>query len=83
LHRRRRAADALLIFLAPPSMQELLRRRTERHSESAEDMTARQRIAQREMELAPHFQHVVVNDDIERAAHEVLQIIQKAREAQT
>lgn len=80
---RRRAADALLIFLAPPSMQELLRRRTERHSESAEDMTARQRIAQREMELAPHFQHVVVNDDIERAAHEVLQIIQKAREAQT
>jgi guanylate kinase len=80
---RRRAADALLIFLAPPSMQELLRRRTERHSESAEDMTARQRIAQREMELAPHFQHVVVNDDIERAAHEVLQIIRNAREAQT
>jgi guanylate kinase len=35
------------------------------------------------MELAPHFQHVVVNDDIERAAHEVLQIIRKAREAQT
>ncbi len=80
---RRRASDALLIFLAPPSMKELLRRRTERHSESATDMTARQRIAQREMELAPHFQHVVVNDDLERAAREVLEIIRKARERQT
>ncbi len=64
-------------------MKELLRRRTERHSESATDMTARQRIAQREMELAPHFQHVVVNDDLERAAREVLEIIRKARERQT
>lgn len=80
---RRRAADALLVFLAPPSMNELLRRRTERHSESSEDMSARQRIAQREMELAPHFQHMVVNDDLERAAHEVVEIIRKAREGHT
>jgi guanylate kinase len=80
---RKRAPDALRIFLAPPSMQELLRRRTERHSESARDQKARQIIAKDEMALAPHFDHVVVNDNLERAVQEVLAIIRMARERQT
>jgi guanylate kinase len=80
---RKRAPDALRIFLAPPSMDELLRRRTERHTESAEDQSSRQRIANLEMALASHFDHVVVNDDVERAAREILAIIQAARQRQT
>jgi len=80
---RKRAPDALRIFLAPPNMDELLRRRTERHSESPLDQTARQRIAMDEMALAPHFDHVVVNDDLERAVQEVLAIIRLARERHT
>jgi guanylate kinase len=80
---RKRAPDALRIFLAPPSMDELLRRRTERHSENERDQAARQAIANREMELAAHFDHVVVNDDLERAVGEVLGIIQRARQRQT
>lgn len=80
---RKRAPDALRIFLAPPSMEELLRRRTERHSESDRDQAARQRIAQDEMALAPHFDRVVVNDDMERAAQEVLEIIRQARQRHT
>jgi guanylate kinase len=80
---RKRAPDALRIFLAPPSMDELLRRRTERHSESATDQTSRQVIAKHEMEIAGHFDHVVVNDDLERAVQEVLAIIRRARERQT
>lgn len=80
---RKRAPDALRIFLAPPSMEELLRRRTERHSESTQDQIARQMIANDEMALAPHFDHVVVNDDLERAVQEVLAIIRMARERQT
>jgi guanylate kinase len=80
---RKRAPDALRIFLAPPNMDELLRRRTERHSESPRDQTARQRIALDEMALAPHFDHVVVNDDLERAVQEVLAIIRLARERHT
>ena len=80
---RKRAPDALRIFLAPPSMDELLRRRTERHSENERDQAARQAIADREMELASHFDHVVVNDDLERAVGEVLAIIQQARQRQT
>ncbi len=80
---RKRAPDALRIFLAPPNMDELLRRRTERHSENPRDQTARQLIAQDEMELAPHFDHVVVNDDLERAVQEVLAIIRRVRERHT
>jgi guanylate kinase len=80
---RKRAPDALRIFLAPPSMDELQRRRIERHSESARDQAARHVIAEREMELASHFDHVVVNDDLDRAVGEVLAIIQKARSRQT
>ena len=80
---RGRAPDALRIFLAPPSMAELLRRRTERHSESARDQSARQLIATEEMALAPHFDHVVVNDDLERAVDEVLEIVRKSRQRHT
>jgi guanylate kinase len=80
---RKRAPDALRIFLAPPNMDELLRRRTERHSESPLDQTARQRIAQDEMALAPHFDHVVVNDSLDQAVNEVLAIIRRARDRQT
>jgi guanylate kinase len=35
------------------------------------------------MALAPHFDHVVVNDDLERAVGEVLEIIRLARQRQT
>jgi guanylate kinase len=80
---RKRSAEALRIFLAPPSMDELLRRRTERHTESAEDQSSRQRIANLEMALASHFDHVVVNDDVEHAARRILAIIQAARQRQT
>ncbi len=80
---RKRAPDALRIFLAPPSMDELLRRRTKRHSESPRDQASRQRIAEDEMALATHFDHVVVNDDLERAVREILEIIDRARERQT
>ena len=80
---RAKAADAVRIFLAPPSMDELMRRRTGRHSESPSDSRSRQAIALGEMELAPHFHHVVVNDDLERAAHDVLAIIRGSRPRHT
>ena len=80
---RNRAPDSLRIFLAPPSMDELLRRRTERHSEGAREGESRQRIAQAEMALASHFDHVVVNEDLDRTVGEVLSIIRAARGRQT
>jgi guanylate kinase len=80
---RRRLPDATFIFLAPPSMLELIRRTTQRQTESAEERSARQMIAETEMTFAPHYDHVVVNDDLDRAVGEVLSIIQAVRARQT
>ncbi len=53
--------DALLVFLAPPSMDELTRRLTSRGTEAEEAMKRRLREAEAEMEAAELFDHVVVN----------------------
>jgi guanylate kinase len=80
---RQRAKDALLIFVAPPSTEELVRRQTLRATESAEDRAARMRIAEHEMDYASNYDHVVVNDDLERVVAEILGIIREARQRQT
>ena len=53
--------DALLVFLAPPSMDELARRLTSRGTEEEEAMKRRLRGAEAEMKAAELFDHVVVN----------------------
>ena len=80
---RKLVPDALFIFIAPPSMEDLERRLEKRRTESAQDMAARREIAKTEMSYASHFDHVVINDDLDRAADEVLQVIREARERQT
>jgi guanylate kinase len=80
---RERAPDAVFIFIAPPSTQELARRQEARNSETSEDMALRRKIAIQEMENAKRYDHVVVNDELERAVAEVLAMIQKARESHT
>jgi guanylate kinase len=76
---RARRPDAVSIFISPPSMEELLRRRARRGSESPEEMEARQRLAEVEMAYAPHYDHVVVNDDAERAVGEIQSILERER----
>ena len=79
---REKMPEGVFIFLAPPSIDELIKRQIKRNTESVEDMEARRRIATREMEYAVRYDHVAVNDDIERAVKEVLDIIRDARERQ-
>jgi len=76
---RRLFPDALLIFLAPPSLEELTRRRAARGTESPAEIARRARDAETEMGYADQYDAVVVNDDVERAAHEVLALIQRRR----
>ena len=80
---RRLIPDAILIFVVAPSEGELERRQVERGSETKADLEARRRIAENEMTQAAHYDHVVTNDDVERAVDEILQVIRKARERQT
>jgi len=80
---RRRVPDAIFIFVVPPSVDELVRRQVKRNTETSQDMEARREIAEREMEYSRRYDHVVVNDELERAVAQILAIIQKARESQT
>ena len=80
---RSNVPDGIFIFIVPPSMAELEHRQTVRNSETMEDRAARRKIAEQEMAYSKHFDHIVVNDDVDRAAHEITTIIREARERQT
>jgi guanylate kinase len=76
---RRQMPDALLIFLAPPSVEELRRRLAERGTETGEELARRQADAETEMGYSDRYDAVVVNDDLERAGQEVLDLIHQHR----
>ena len=80
---RERVPDGIFIFVVPPSVDELVRRQEERNTETSSDMNARREIATREMEYSRRYDHIVVNDELERAVAQILAIVQKARESQT
>ena len=72
---RERDPDAVLIFLQPPSEEELARRLRRRGTETGPELDRRLAAARREMVQADRFHHVVVNDRVDRAVEEVLAII--------
>ena len=58
---RKIAPDAVFIFLAPPDMEELARRLSQRMTESPEALELRLKTAASEMRRSSEFDHVVVN----------------------
>lgn len=64
---REKFPEAVLIFVAPPSLEELERRLRKRGRDSEEAIQLRLENARREMEYIPRYDYVVVNDDINRA----------------
>ena len=71
--------DAVLIFIAPPSLEELERRLRNRGDTSEEQMRIRLDRARWEMEQSKKYNYVVTNEQVETCAQEILNII--AREA--
>ncbi len=69
----------VLIFLVPPSFEELVRRMRARGTESPEALAERLRIAREEVREIPHFHYLVVNDVLEEAVEEILCIIRAER----
>ena len=70
--------DALLIFILPPDEPTLLERLKGRARDSADDITRRFRAAKREIHMAKGsraFDHMVINDDLDRAVSEIRRII--------
>ena len=76
------APDALLIFVAPPSLEELERRLRSRDTESAEETALRVEMSRQEMRDAAWFDAVVVNetDALDSAAQEVMAVIERERQ---
>lgn len=72
---REQVPEAELIFIMPPSMQELERRLRGRGDTPEEQIKLRMERAVWEMEQRFWYDHVVVNDDPERCADEILRII--------
>ena len=69
--------DALLIYIAPPSIDELRTRLINRGTESIEKINERLKIAEVELKEIDFYDYVVVNDDLEKATNEVREIILK------
>lgn len=76
---RDRVPDAVLIFIEPPSLDELARRLRGRGTESPERIARRLRTAGWELDQRADFDHVVVNDDLLRASSQVAAIIDASR----
>lgn len=66
---------ACSIFIMPPSVEELERRLIGRGTDSAEVIAKRVAKASTELEYAPSFDHIVVNDVLEQAIAATCQII--------
>ena len=72
---RAKRPDATLIFIMPPSREELERRLRSRGDTSEEQITIRMARADWEMEQGAKYDYVVINDQVETCAEEILKII--------
>ena len=67
--------DAVFIFIAPPSYKALSDRLHRRGTESEEVIKERLDKAEREIGIAPHYDYIVINDDVDNAADRIMAII--------
>lgn len=67
--------DARLVFLSPPSWDELVRRLVGRGTEDSAERERRLATARRELAAESEFDHVIVNDDVRRAADELVRLM--------
>ena len=67
--------EALSLFIQPPSVEELRRRLVGRGTDTPEAIENRLAKAEYEMSFAPQFDHIIVNDDLEQAKAETLQLV--------
>jgi guanylate kinase len=67
--------DAQFVFLAPPTWDEMVRRLVGRGTETPEEQQRRLETAKLELAAEPEFDHTVINDDVRRAADELVSLM--------
>ena len=77
---RERLPEAVTVFVLPPSsMQDLERRLRRRQSDDEQAIKKRLETAKREIGEARHYDYLIVNDEVERAATDLAHVIESAR----
>ena len=69
--------NSLLIYIAPPSIEELRKRLENRGTETEEKIQNRLKIAEEELKQTNMYDYVIINDDLQKAIDEVRQIIKE------
>ena len=77
---KRHMPEAVLVFIAPPEAADLEARLRGRGTDTDEEIEDRLKIARREMESQTEFDHVIVNDDAERAAADLAALVRAAHD---
>lgn len=76
---KRLCPDAVLVFIAPPSVAELERRLRKRGTETDEVIAKRVAEAEREIRCADQYDYIVVNGELEKAVDDVKSVINAER----
>jgi guanylate kinase len=71
--------DTVSVFILPPSYEILRRRLVARGTDSPEQLALRMKNAPEELRQYSSFDYVIINDDVERAAHQLASIIYSER----
>ena len=69
--------EANLVFIAPPSWEELVSRLTGRGTETAQEQARRLETAREELAAQKEFDHVVINDEVADCALRIVNLMQK------
>jgi guanylate kinase len=72
--------DALQVFIAPPSLQALQERLRGRGTDDEQEVARRLAVAEQELAAQREFSHVIVNDRLEDAERELVELVQRALE---
>lgn len=73
--KRHFGAEACAFFIQPPSLEALRSRLERRGTDSPEEIARRLAKAGQELEFAPQFDHVIVNDELDEAVQKVEKVI--------
>ncbi len=74
--------EALQVFIAPPSVDALRARLVGRGTDAPEEVEARLRTAEQELAAKDEFAHVVVNDRLENAVEQLVEIVRATTAAE-
>ena len=67
--------EAITVFVAPPSWEDLVRRLEGRGTEDSVEMERRLATARIELQAQDQFDHVVINDDVAKCAQSVVELL--------